>query len=86
MTSHKLAKLLSTLPDLPIAVSAHGHHYSSQTDKMSHGPLMIGRGSLGYSANQHIIIGDMLGQYQEDYVEEILFSGGLPKLRVNIDS
>lgn len=65
MNSHDLARLLLLLPNLPVAVSAHGHTYSSRGHRESHGPLMIGKSTLGYfrldgGSTDHIVIGDML--------------------------
>lgn len=57
MNSHELARLLLTLPDLPVATHAHNHTYASLEDAGSHGPLKVGL--LEHCAGQHIVIGDI---------------------------
>lgn len=57
MNSHELAKLLLSMPDLPVATHANGHTYMSHTDKNSHGQVKIGR--LESYGGPHIIIGDI---------------------------
>ena len=57
MNSHKLARLLLTLPDLPVATHAHNHTYMSETDGGSHGPLKVGR--LHTYGGDHIVLGDI---------------------------
>jgi hypothetical protein len=42
ITSHELAQLLLSLPDLPFCSSAHGVVYSERMGRGSHGPLMVG--------------------------------------------
>lgn len=58
MKSHELARLLLTLPNLPIATSAHGCVYSEEMSARSHGPLTIG--VMSSYAGDHIVIGDMV--------------------------
>lgn len=79
MNSHNLAKLLLSLPDLPVATYSHGHTYSSRGQEKSHGPLMIGLSSLGYIRTdgdpaEHIVIGDMLNHTRFSDME-IVFDG-----------
>ena len=57
MKSHELARLLLTLPDMPVATHAHGHTYNSEGDARSHGKLKVGL--LAHYANDAIIIGDI---------------------------
>ena len=57
MNSHDLARLLLTLPDLPVATHAHNHTYMSGFDGSSHGPMKIGR--LHTYGGDHIVIGDI---------------------------
>lgn len=57
MTSHELARLLLTFPDLPVATHANNHTYMSELDKNSHGPLKIGL--LETYGGQHIIVGNI---------------------------
>jgi hypothetical protein len=57
MNSHDLAKLLLTLPDLPIATHANNHTYMSGNDASSHGPLKVGL--LETYGGQHIVVGNM---------------------------
>ena len=57
MNSHDLARLLLTLPDLPIATYAMGNSYSSEGDKDSHGPLKVGL--FRHYSGANIIIGDI---------------------------
>jgi hypothetical protein len=57
MTSHELANLLLTLPDLPVATHAHNHTYMSAADSRSHGPLKVGL--LETYAGRHIVLGDI---------------------------
>lgn len=49
MTSHELAKILESAPDLPIVLSVYGHEYSSVHHRQSHGPLrvMVGQNNYG---------------------------------------
>lgn len=54
MKSHDLARLLLTLPDQIVAVAAHGHVYSSEGDRYSHGPLMVGQSTLNYATESGI--------------------------------
>jgi len=58
VTSHELARLLLTLPDLPVATSAHGHVYSEEMHRSSHGPLEFGR--LHTYAGEHLVVGNMV--------------------------
>ena len=53
-SSHDLAKLLLTLPDMPIATHAHNHTFISDTE--SNG-FKIGR--LETSNGPHLIIGNI---------------------------
>lgn len=57
MKSHELARLLLTLPDLPVATHAHNHTYSSGAQENSHGPLKVGL--LAHYSGKHIVIGDI---------------------------
>lgn len=57
MNSHDLARLLLSLPDLPIATYAHGYVYASVGDRTSHGTLKVGR--LHHYAGDHLVLGDM---------------------------
>jgi len=57
MNSHELAKLLLTLPDLPVATHANNHTYKSGNDVNSHGQLKVGL--LETYGGQHIVIGNM---------------------------
>lgn len=57
MKSHELAKLLLTLPDLPIATQAMNHTYASLGDTFSHGSLKVGL--LKHYSGEHIVIGDI---------------------------
>lgn len=61
MTSHELAKILLENDDLPIAVFANNHTYSSKSDSCSHGTLKVGR--LYHYSGEHIIIGNV---YKKD--------------------
>lgn len=56
MSSHALAGLLLTLPDLPVATHANNHTYMSKNDERSHGKL--GVGLLETYGGPHIIIGN----------------------------
>lgn len=75
MQSHKLARLLLSLPDLPMATRANGHVYSSHDDGYSHGPLMVGRWERG--ATPHLVIGNMIGYGldAEACLKEVYFAG-----------
>lgn len=57
MQSHELARLLLTLPNLPVATQALNHTYMSSTDASTHGPLKIGL--LHTCGGDHIVIGDI---------------------------
>jgi hypothetical protein len=57
MNSHALAKMLLSLPNLPVSITAMGHTYDSRLDKISHGPLKIGL-LKKYSRYDRIIIGE----------------------------
>lgn len=57
VTSHELARLLLTMPDLPVATHAMNQTYISAAHRISHGSLKIG--ILESYAGQHIIIGDI---------------------------
>ena len=57
MNSHDLAKLLLTLPDLPIATHANNHTYASGGDTRSHGPLKVGL--LKHYSGEHIVLGNI---------------------------
>jgi hypothetical protein len=74
MTSHELANLLLTLPDLTIGLSCSGSNYSSEGHKKSHGTLMVAKGKLG-TREDHIIIGCMLDYLRPVQVEEVLYTG-----------
>lgn len=54
MTSHELARLLLTLPDLPVATHAHNHTYMSAGE--SYAAVNLAR--LGSYAGDHMLIGD----------------------------
>lgn len=56
--SHDLARLLLSLPDLPIAVHANDRTYMSHVDACSHGPLKVGR-LENYAERPCIVIGDI---------------------------
>jgi hypothetical protein len=76
MKSHDLAKLLLEIPNLPMAVLAHGHLYSASANQVSHGPLQTG--ILRHYAGPHIIVGNMLDCIQPHdnwSVEEIIRTG-----------
>jgi len=74
MTTHELAKLLLTLPDLPVATSAKGHLYIGATDSGSHGSLKVGR--LHTYAGDHIVIGESVNDNRPNwYVAEVLHGG-----------
>lgn len=78
VTSHEIARLLLSLPDLPIATHAHGHTYSCGSDWFTHGPLRVGR--LHHYGGDHIVIGDFHDwktNYPNHYVTE-LYVGDLP--------
>ena len=57
MKTHDLAKLLLTLPDLPVATFALNHTYMSGIDSTCHGPLKVGR--LRTCGGDHIVIGNI---------------------------
>ena len=57
MNSHELARLLLTLPDLPVATHANNHTYMSGIDATSHGPLKVGR--LHTYGGDHIVLGNI---------------------------
>jgi len=57
MTTHELARLLLSLPDLPVATYANHHVYMSGLDQRSHGPLKVGL--LETYGGQHIVIGNI---------------------------
>jgi hypothetical protein len=57
MNSHELARLLLTLPDLPVATHALGRCYFSGSDDRSHGPLKIGLAH--HYAGDCLLIGDI---------------------------
>lgn len=54
MNSHELARLLLTMPDLPIATHANDHVFTSGNNK---GALKIGL--LKHYAGEHVIVGDI---------------------------
>lgn len=56
MTTHELARLLLKIPDRPVAVSVHGYVYSSQRDRMTHGPIQVGESTIGTDTT-HTVIG-----------------------------
>jgi hypothetical protein len=58
MTSHDLARLLLTLPELPIATVGTGSPYLISADLLSHGPLKVG--VLGTYVGDHLVVGPML--------------------------
>jgi len=57
MNSHDLARLLLTLPDLPVATHAHNHTYASGGDGGTHGPLKVGL--LKHYSGDHIVVGNI---------------------------
>ncbi len=66
MTSHELARLLLTMPDLPVATHAHGHTYLSDDQAASHGRIAI-----GVYRGKHIGIGDFGShELQPDFYRE----------------
>lgn len=54
MTSHDLARLLLTLPDLPVATHANNHTYMSG---LRGAPLKVGR--LHTYGGDHIVLGNI---------------------------
>lgn len=58
VTAHELARLLLTLPDLPVATHAMNNTYMSNVDKNSHGALKVGR-LENYEDRPCIVIGDI---------------------------
>jgi hypothetical protein len=58
VTAHELARLLLTLPDLPVATYALDRTYMSNVDRKSHGPLRVGR-LENYENRPCIIIGNL---------------------------
>ena len=57
MTSHELARMLLTLPDIPIATHANNHTYMSGIERVSHGALKVGR--LHTYGGDHLVIGNI---------------------------
>lgn len=57
MTSHDLARLLLTLPDLHVALHVHGHTYMSELNDRTHGPVRVAR--LETYGSPHVVIGNM---------------------------
>jgi hypothetical protein len=57
MTAHELAKMLLSVPDLPVATHANNHTYMSGADELSHGTLKVG--VLETYGGQHIVIGNI---------------------------
>ena len=59
MNSHDLARLLLSLPDLPVATHALNHTYcsSESADAITHGKLKVGR--LKHYVGDHVVIGDI---------------------------
>jgi hypothetical protein len=53
MNTHELARLLLTLPDLPVATHANNHTYASKSDS---GSVLVGL--LHHYCGDHIIIGN----------------------------
>jgi hypothetical protein len=74
VNSHELARLLLTLPDLPVATHAMNHTYCSGSDAEACGPLKVGR--LHHYSGDHIVIGDILKRQINPpnwYVTEMFF-------------
>lgn len=61
MNSHELARHLLARPDLPVAIHANNHNYSSKHDARTHGSLHIALALCGNE--EHVLIGN---QYQRD--------------------
>jgi len=60
MTSHELANMLLSFPDMPVATHAHGHTYHSVNHRTSHGPLKVVAATLGFASNPPtMVIGDV---------------------------
>jgi hypothetical protein len=57
VNTHELARLLLSLPDLPVATHARNETYGSAMDASSCGPLKIGL--LKTYVGDHIVIGDI---------------------------
>jgi len=57
MTSHELARVLLSNPDLPVATHAHNHTYMSGIHARTHGALKVG--ILETYGGQHVVIGDI---------------------------
>lgn len=79
MKSHDLAKLLLTLPNLPVATHAHNHTYSSHGDAGSHGKLKVGL--LKHYSGDHIVIGDIskLNINKPNWYVTEMFHGNAPE-------
>lgn len=82
MNSHTLARILLSLPDLPVATHASNHTYDSSTQHRSHGPLKIGKlvhGNDGQAPG--IVIGDISRRhlnYPNDWISE-MYHGDAPE-------
>lgn len=73
MTSHELANLLLTLPNLPVGTFANNHTYVA-ADRKTHGPLKVGL--LKHYVGQHILIGNFFRldiNAPNWFVTEVLF-------------
>ncbi len=62
MTSHELARLLLTGPDLPVATHANNHTYNSEDHSDSHGKLKVDVYVSNYGTKS-VCIGN---QYKKD--------------------
>ena len=62
MTSHELANLLLSFPDMAVATHAHGHTYHSVRDRTSHGALKIAVVETGWKDDHALAIGDIIGK------------------------
>jgi hypothetical protein len=74
MTTHELARLLLSYPDLPVAITAMGHTYSEEMHRGSRGPLEIG--TMKSYVGDHIVVGDMLqhsNNYPNSYITHVLY-------------
>jgi len=68
MTSHELANLLLSFPDMPVATHAHGHTYHSVDHRTSHGPLKVVTATLGFASNPPtMVIGDVFEHVSKEW-------------------
>ena len=74
MTTHELARLLLTQPDLPVAVTCMGHYYAVGADRTSHGPLQVAC-AMSYTG-PHIVIGNSLQFNNPNFVIGDLIDDG----------